>query len=64
MPAHEYGVRDSASRLRALRRILTGKPDRVNLIRPTIFFFFSSCFLWKKAYMPNDANHISNPKDR
>ena len=21
-------------------------------------------FLWKKAYMPIDANHISNAKDR
>ena len=30
-------------------------------IDPRIFFFF---FRWKKAYMPIDANHISNSKDR
>ena len=28
------------------------------------FFFFFFFFWWKKAYMPIDANHISNPKDR
>ena len=28
------------------------------------FFFFFFFFLWKKAYMPIDANHISNSKDR
>ena len=27
-------------------------------------FFFFLFFLWKKAYMPIDANHTSNPKDR
>ena len=27
-----------------------------------VYFVFS--FVWKKAYMSNDANHISNPKDR
>ena len=27
-------------------------------------FFFFFFFLWKKAYMPIDANHTSNPKDR
>ena len=36
VPAHEYVVRDSASRLRALRRILAGQPDAASPIRPTI----------------------------
>ena len=31
---------------------------------PCPFFLFVYFFLWKKAYMPIDANHISNPKDR
>ena len=35
-PAREYFVRASASRLRALRRILAAKPDAVSPIRPTI----------------------------
>ena len=41
VPAHEYVVRDSASRLRALRRILAGQQDAVSPIRPTI---------WASAY--------------
>ena len=41
VPAHEYVVRDSASRLRALRRILAGQEDAVSPIRPTI---------WASAY--------------
>ena len=36
-PAHEYVVRDSASRLRALRCILADQPDAVSPIRPTIW---------------------------
>ena len=39
--AHEYVVRDSASRLRALRRILAGQQDAISPIRPTI---------WASAY--------------
>ena len=39
-PAHEYVVGDSASRLRALRRILAGQQDAVSPMRPTIFFTF------------------------
>ena len=34
-PAHDYVVRASASRLRALRRILAAKPDAVSPIKPT-----------------------------
>ena len=41
VPAHEYVVRDSASRLRALRRILAGQQDAFSPIRPTI---------WASAY--------------
>ena len=41
VPAHEYVVRDSASRLRALRRILAGQQDAISPIRPTI---------WASAY--------------
>ena len=41
MPAHEYVVRDSASGLRALRRILAGQQDAISPIRPTI---------WASAY--------------
>ena len=41
VPAHEYVVRDSASRLRALRRILACQQDAVSSIRPTI---------WASAY--------------
>ena len=40
-PAHENVVRASASRLRALRRILAAKPDAVSPIRPII---------WASAY--------------
>ena len=35
VPAHEYVVRDSSSRLRALRRILAGQQDAVSPIRPS-----------------------------
>ena len=31
-----------------------------DLLHPFSFFFG----VWKKAYMPIDANHISNSKDR
>ena len=41
VPAHEYVVRDSASRLRALRCILAGQQDAVSPIRPII---------WASAY--------------
>ena len=32
-------------------------------VRGKIRSFFLLFFLWKKAYMPIDANHISNSKD-